>query len=168
MAAPKLNRAGRNLAIQRVIAGDTNAELRSRLHDAGHPCDLTDQAIAHYRASPAVRDALDRKTSEAMQNGFSQRSERVLLLATAAKRLKKYLEDDSGSRKMGVIVMLNKEYRETLRALGDLVDPLRTQTVALDATIETVNAAADAADDKFATLVARRGAGAILAEPEQI
>lgn len=165
MAANKLSKAARDLAVQRVIAGDTNAEIRARLHDAGYPSDLTDQALSHYRDSQAVKDALERKTSEAMQSGYAQRGERVQKLAAAAKRLEKLIEAED--HKPGTLAMLNKEYRETLRALGDLVDPLRVQAVALDATIETVDRAANDADTKFAALVARSAAAAVLAEPDE-
>lgn len=134
MAAPKLNQEAKRLVIQRVIAGDTNNEIRAVLKDAGYPHDLADQAFSPYRQSPEVREAIERKDSEAMQSGYAQRSERILKLAKSAKRLERRLtlnvEDATFvPSKPFELVAVHKEYRETLKDISDLVDPVKSHRV---------------------------------------
>lgn len=128
MAARRLNKAAGNLVRARIIAGDTNNEIREALNNAGYPSDIADQTIGHYRASEEVLDAIRRRDEEAIQTGLSQRSERVLRLAASAKRFERMLVDDGGkefARGIKGLAALHREYRETLKDIGALVDPMR-------------------------------------------
>jgi hypothetical protein len=134
MASRKLNRAAQQLVRSRIIAGDTNQQIRQALKDAGHPRDITDQAFSPYRSSEEVLAAIRRRDEEAIQTGLSQRSERILRLAASAKRFERLLVDPSsaesfqrGVEKRGLVGM-HKEYRETLKDLGALVDPIKPST----------------------------------------
>lgn len=134
MAATKLNQEARRLVVSRVIAGDTNNEIRHALKDAGHPFDLADSSFNTYRQNAEVKAAIERKDSEAMQSGYAQRSERILKLAKSAKRWEKRLAvsadaPDFSSSMVPLLVMAHKEYRETLKDISDLVDPVKSQRV---------------------------------------
>ena len=136
MASPKLNADGRRFVIERIIAGDTNNEIRHSLKDAGHPFDLIDQAFSHYRRDKSVQEAIERKDSEAIQSGYAQRSERILKLALSAKRFEKRLalspqDSQFATSKPFDLVAVHKEYRETIKDITDLVDPVKSQRVEL-------------------------------------
>lgn len=137
MASPKLNTAARRVIEERIIAGDTNSEIRKKLHDAGHPSNLSDPAFTTYRQSERVKEALARKDEEAIQSGYAQRSERILKLAKSAKRFERRLAIDNeteqfASGKPFELVALHKEYRETIKEIGVLVDPAKKQDVNLN------------------------------------
>lgn len=134
MSANKLNKAGKRLVVSRIIAGDTNNEIRLALKDAGYPFDLVDSSFAEYRQNPEVKEAMDRKDSEALQSGYAQRSERILKLARSAKRLERLLavnpEDPAFTPSKPLpLVMVHREYRDTLKDISDLVDPVKSQRV---------------------------------------
>lgn len=160
MAAPKLNADARRLVIERIIAGYTNNEIRQALSDAGYPFNIADQAFSHYRAHGDVKDAIARKDEEAVQSGYAQRSERILKLALSAKRFETMLAVEPGDTKFSpskpiITALVHKEYRETLKDIGALVDPAKVQPLTLNATIEVIASAADSADARFAAIAGR-------------
>lgn len=127
------------MIIERVIAGDSNSEIRKKLMDAGHPADMTDQAFTVYRSNKEVVAAIERKDTEAIQSGYAQRSERILKLARTAKRLEKKLAADNETNEFTIqdeyrLGAVLKEYRDTLHAIGQLVDPKKPQ--AMDVKLE--------------------------------
>ena len=134
MAANKLTREAKALVIERLVSGDSNSAVRAALHAAGYPCDLADQTFTVYRQGEEVRQAVERRDTEAAQVGYSRRSERLLCLSQSAKRLMRRLEDspDAPDFLPGAVddlVRLHREFRETLRDISDLVDPRRPVAV---------------------------------------
>lgn len=135
MAATKLNGAGRLVVIERVIAGDTNNEIRKRLRDAGYldgGDSITDATLTGYRKSKDVKAAIERKYEEAVQSGYSQRSERILRLAKSARRFEARLADGPDDAQFAIedndeLVKVHKGYLDTLAAIGELVDPKKPQ-----------------------------------------
>lgn len=165
-SGPKLNADARRLITEWVIAGFSNSEIRSKLRDAGYNEAVTDQAFTTYRQSDKVKEAIARKDEEAVQCGLSQRSERILRLARHAKRYERRLAMDNETLDFAPgkpfdLCMLSKEYRETLRDLGNLVDPKDTAPPP-NATIEVVIGAAASADAKFTAHIRATGGAVVL------
>lgn len=135
MAARKLSQAARRLVVERIIAGDTNNQVRHELKEKGYPSDLGDPTLSQYRALPIVLEAITRKEEQAVQSGLSQKSERLLKLAQAAKALESEIfEQGQGGRKLtrrDVLdqVRLLREWRGFLADIGDLVDPRKAITL---------------------------------------
>jgi len=134
VAESKLEPDAQRLVVERVIAGDTNNEIRRRLQDAGYPYDLTDPAFSYYRQAEEVKEAIARKDAEAVQSGYAQRSERILKLAKSAKRFERRLAENNEADEfvpgsVGELVALHREYVNTLDALGKLVDPNKPQAI---------------------------------------
>jgi len=135
MAARKLSSEAKRLVTERIITGDTNNDIRSALCAAGHPCDLVDQSFTSYRQSKDVRQAVERRDTEAAQVGYARRSERILCLSKSAQRLMRRLEaspdapDFLPGTNLSDLLALHREFRETLRDIGDLVDPRRPVAV---------------------------------------
>jgi hypothetical protein len=133
MAARKLSQAAQRLVVERVIAGDTNNQIRQELKKAGYAHDLVDQTLSHYRGLPQVLEAITRKEEQAIQSGLSQKSERLLKLAALAKALEGELFADDG-RKLKEMdkldkVRLAREFRATLEDIGALIDPRKPITL---------------------------------------
>ena len=135
MAARKLSQAARRLVVERVIAGDTNSQVRHELKQAGYPSDLSDPTLSQYRALPEVAEAITRKEEQAIQSGLSQKSERLLKLAQAAKALEAEIFDQGASgrrltrREVLDQVRLLREWRGFLSDIGGLVDPRKAITL---------------------------------------
>ena len=167
---PKLNADGRRLVVEWVIAGFTNSEIRNKLQDAGYDGGLSDNALGVYRQSEKVKEAISRKDMEAVQCGLSQRSERILRLARHAKRFERRLAMDNETLDFApgnplTLCGLSKEYRETLRDLGNLVDPKDTAPPP-NATVEIVIGAAASADAKFSAHIRTAGGAVVLEQPD--
>lgn len=171
MAKITLNPDARRIVTERIIAGDTNNEIRRVLDDAGHPSDVTDQAISHYRGSEAVKEAIARKDSEAVQSGYAQRSERILKLARSAKRFERKLSaaaDAQDFQELSAfdLAAIHREYRETLRDIGALVEPRKAAAVTVTTSLEIIETAAHTADAKFASVLARSRPVSVLVETD--
>jgi hypothetical protein len=133
MAAPKLSRNYRDTIIERIIAGDTNSQIRKELEKVGFKGSLVDSAFTPYRSLPEVLEAITRKEEQAIQSGLAQKSERILKLAQLAKalELELFAEDGRRLRDMEKLdkVRLGREYRAALADIGGLVDPRKAITL---------------------------------------
>lgn len=177
MAANKLSPDARRKVIERIIAGDANSEIRRVLADAGHipaadeKC-LADASISHYRSSETVKEAIFRKDGEAVQSGYAQRSERILKLARSARRFERQLTQEADAQDFAdglapfALTLLHREYRETLRDIGALVEPKKTAAITVTTSLEIIETASATADAKFATVVARSRPVGVLVETD--
>src|SRR5690349_10734094 len=84
---PRLNEDARDLIRRRIVAGDSNREIRGHLHDAGYPSDIIDQSFTHYRRDPEVMQARQLARMQAMQIGYADLARQVELIDTMIKDL---------------------------------------------------------------------------------
>ena len=76
----KLLPPARQLVIDRIVSGESDAQIRDSLDRAGYPSDLSRQALAYYRALPEVEAAVTQIELEAAQSGMGMRSRRIQTL----------------------------------------------------------------------------------------
>jgi hypothetical protein len=94
MAAPVANDAAERVIVSRIIAGDTNDEIRRRLRKANMPgSEMRDQSFTHYRQRPDVKAILADAHQAAKSAGLAVRLERVRRLQRLASGLEQIIEE---------------------------------------------------------------------------
>lgn len=96
MATPQLPRAAKDLVRVRILAGDSNRQIRRCLSDAGYTPPSTDAAFTRYRNEPGIKRAIAERCEHLRQQGLGDRSRRVLKLSAIAERLERRLIEGEG------------------------------------------------------------------------
>lgn len=124
MAARYLDMAGVKLVMERIVAGDGNAEIRRKLEARGHR-PISANALSKYRQRSTVKRAIEKRDAAACQVGYAQFGARVSLLARHAEAIEARLYDRDGAMVPGKaqdMAPLCRELRDTLRDLSALLD----------------------------------------------
>jgi hypothetical protein len=125
MAAPKLKKEAQLLIIERIVAGDTNHEIRAKLREKGFP-EIVDASIGHYRGMDAVKAGIALRFAEACQSGFGSVATRVKSLTADIRRIDNRLAPagEIGFRSTDdhSVAALLRAKRDHFNELGKLVD----------------------------------------------
>lgn len=124
---PRLSRAAQQLIRERIIAGDSNTQIREALQAAGHPHDLSRQAINAYRQDPELKAEIERASVEGFQLAFAQRNGRIQFVNERLIECALRLSASSRRRvSNAALVTIGAEARAWLAEMGRLVDGVTT------------------------------------------
>lgn len=135
---------------QMIVSGYDNAQIVNRLIEEGHVLSYTEAAVSYWRKRPDVIALLGRRDTEALQSGLAAKERRVKELAEMAQLLKEDLTEidpltgrlriKSGPNvnrlAQGTLV---REFRETIKDIGDLVDDKKGPEVQINASVTQNN-----------------------------
>jgi len=141
---PKLPPAARKLIRQRLLAGDSNAQVQAALEQEGY-LPISRQALHRYRQSRKVQQALERLDIESVQVGLALRARRIMALAQHAEdlwqrmtgKVRGYEDMPRLPANKVDIVLLGREFRATLADLSRLVDTPQSRPGLFTATTPT-------------------------------
>jgi hypothetical protein len=95
-SSPKVSRAGRELIRARILAGDTNDQIRAKLIASGDNYPTANSSFAHYRQDPEILAAIAERQANLKQIGLGDRTRRFLKLNGVGERLERRLMVQGG------------------------------------------------------------------------
>lgn len=153
MANQRLGIGGQRYVLRRIVAGDTNEQIRQKLAKTGYPSEITDAALSRYRNRPSVLKWIERRDNEAMQQGAAQYGRRVQMLSRIALAVEGRLfmdetSEDFAAGRPEVILPWSREMRDALAQIADERHKAEMRRLAAEKSVREATAAAAALPDE--------------------